>query len=90
MKRLKLEHGAVEVDSTPRRLVVRVADVASRQPDTSEKIRGPPGKVQWPYLQSWMVGWRGLDGVDVLKVIYIGDRGDIYIYISRQRGHRPR
>jgi len=45
LKRLKLEHGAIEVDSTPRRVVVRAAAVAGRQPDTDEKIRGPPAKV---------------------------------------------
>jgi glycyl-tRNA synthetase beta subunit len=45
LKRLRLDHGAIEVDSTPRRLVVRAANVAARQPDTNEKIRGPPAKV---------------------------------------------
>ena len=34
------------MDSTPRRLMVHVADVAGQQPDLTEKLRGPPAKVQ--------------------------------------------
>ena len=48
LKRLKLEHGAIVVDSTPRRLVVRASAVAGRQPDTDERLRGPPAKVICP------------------------------------------
>ena len=50
LKRLKLEHGPIAVYSTPRRLVVRAAAVAGRQPDTDERLRGPPAKVVCPSL----------------------------------------
>ena len=50
LKRLKLEHGSIAVYSTPRRLVVRAAAVAGRQPDTDERLRGPPAKVTRPRL----------------------------------------
>ena len=37
----RLEHGAVEVHATPRRLVALVADVAPREPDAERFVRGP-------------------------------------------------
>ncbi|MCP9801109.1 glycine--tRNA ligase subunit beta [Synechococcus sp. RedBA-s] len=39
----RLPHGLVEVTSTPRRLVVRVADLPLRQEDLAEERKGPPG-----------------------------------------------
>ncbi|MGQ9515872.1 MAG: glycine--tRNA ligase subunit beta [Anaerolineae bacterium] len=41
----RLRHGAVRVTGTPRRLVVYVEDVAPRQPDEEEEIKGPPAQV---------------------------------------------
>ena len=37
----RIDHGAVEVRGTPRRIVATVADVAPRQPDRSVTVRGP-------------------------------------------------
>jgi glycyl-tRNA synthetase beta chain len=37
-----LEHGAVDWFATPRRLAVRVASLAARQPDETVEHRGPP------------------------------------------------
>ena len=37
----RLEHGAIGVDGTPRRIVVTVADVAAREPDSTEYRKGP-------------------------------------------------
>ncbi len=45
LKTLRLEHGGISVQGTPRRLAVMVADLSPRQPDTSERLRGPPCKV---------------------------------------------
>ncbi len=39
---LSLEHGQVHVHATPRRLVVSIADLSSRQPDRSDLVKGPP------------------------------------------------
>ena len=41
----RLEHGDVEVYSTPRRLTVMVRDLAARQPDREVEIKGPPANV---------------------------------------------
>jgi len=39
---LRLDHGAVRVEGTPRRLVVGVEGVAPRQPDREVTVKGPP------------------------------------------------
>ena len=38
----RLEAGAIRTDATPRRLVLRIADLAERQPDSEELATGPP------------------------------------------------
>ena len=42
---LRLEHGAMQVIGTPRRLVVFVEDVAPRQRDIEQEVKGPPAKI---------------------------------------------
>ncbi len=41
---LRLEHGAVSIQGTPRRLVVYIEDLASRQDDLEQVIKGPPAE----------------------------------------------
>ena len=38
----RLEHGEVRTWGTPRRLAIMVADVALRQPDLEQEVKGPP------------------------------------------------
>jgi glycyl-tRNA synthetase len=42
---LRLEHGAIEVKGTPRRLAVMVDNLAPRQADEEVVVKGPPAKV---------------------------------------------
>ncbi|MBN1304845.1 MAG: glycine--tRNA ligase subunit beta [Anaerolineales bacterium] len=44
LEELRLEHGAIRVDATPRRLVVQAADLSPRQPDREELVKGPPAE----------------------------------------------
>ena len=46
LKKLKLSHGQVKVESTPRRLAVIVENVQAKQEDAEERVRGPPAKVR--------------------------------------------
>lgn len=52
LKKLRLEHGAVRVEGTPRRLAVLVSDLVPRQPDVEEAVKGPPAKVGQGFLPS--------------------------------------
>lgn len=47
LKEARLVHDGVQVFSTPRRLVVLVHNLASRQTPLEEKIRGPPVKIAY-------------------------------------------
>jgi glycyl-tRNA synthetase len=42
LKELRLAHGEVSISGTPRRLVVYVKDLAPRQPDLEQAVKGPP------------------------------------------------
>ncbi|HFC09844.1 MAG TPA: glycine--tRNA ligase subunit beta [Chloroflexi bacterium] len=42
LERLRLAHGEVRILGTPRRLVVHVRDLAPRQPDREQVVKGPP------------------------------------------------
>jgi glycyl-tRNA synthetase len=44
LKALNLEHGAIQVLGTPRRLVAQVAQLAARQADRDEVVKGPPAE----------------------------------------------
>jgi len=39
---LRLAYGSIQVLGTPRRLVVYIEDLAARQPDLSQEVKGPP------------------------------------------------
>lgn len=41
----RISHGAVQTFGTPRRLVIRVDDVADRQPSITEDVLGPPERI---------------------------------------------
>jgi glycyl-tRNA synthetase len=47
---LRLEHGKVEVMGTPRRLVVFVGDLAIRQSDVEQVVKGPPAQQAYDSL----------------------------------------
>ena len=42
LKELSLEHGAVKIEGTPRRLVIFVDSLSPRQPDREDLVKGPP------------------------------------------------
>jgi glycyl-tRNA synthetase len=42
---LRLDHGLIRVTGTPRRLVVCIEDLAPRQRDVEQVIKGPPAKI---------------------------------------------
>ncbi len=44
LEELRLEHGAVRVFGTPRRLVVAVAELSPTQPDRTQVVKGPPAE----------------------------------------------
>ncbi len=45
LEEARLEHGAIHIWGTPRRLVVFVEGMASRQPDEERIVKGPPARI---------------------------------------------
>jgi glycyl-tRNA synthetase beta chain len=43
----RLTYGEVTTEGTPRRLVLRVTDLADRQPDREEEVTGPKASIAW-------------------------------------------
>ena len=53
LDRLRLGHGGVRVEGTPRRLAVIVQQLAGRQSSAAERLRGPPAKVRGGGPVTW-------------------------------------
>jgi glycyl-tRNA synthetase len=79
----RLEHGVVTVEATPRRFVLMVEEVAPREPDTSEFVRGPrasaayddagePTRAALGFARGKGVDPSDLETVDVDGVAYVG------------------
>ena len=92
MPTLRLSHGGLQVFGTPRRLVVSVDDLAARQPDLEQVVKGPPaarafdpGRQPTPAAE----GFARSKGVPVadLQVREI-DGGSYVVAVVRQAG-RP-
>ena len=89
---LRLEHGPVHVYGTPRRLTVLVGELAPRQRDKEELVKGPPAKIAFDddgkptrAAQGFARG-RGID-VNSLEVREM-DGGHYAVGVVRQTG-RP-
>jgi len=39
---LRLSHGEIKILGTPRRIIIYIEDLAARQPDLSQEVKGPP------------------------------------------------
>jgi glycyl-tRNA synthetase len=87
---LHLEHGEIKVMGTPRRLVVYVQDLAPKQPDREELVKGPPASRAYSpdgsptkAAQGFARG-KGLS-VDALEVREI-DGGEYVVAAVKEKG----
>jgi glycyl-tRNA synthetase len=95
---LRLEHGPVQIEATPRRLAVMVSDLSPRQSDRQELVKGPPADkaivghassvTDHIYTQA-AIGFAKKNGVDVddLQVREV-DGGKYVVAVVKQTG-RP-
>ncbi|MGF1468215.1 MAG: glycine--tRNA ligase subunit beta [Sandaracinaceae bacterium] len=91
LARRRLGHGAVRALGTPRRLAVRVADVAARQADLSEVVLGPPKAAAFADAgtpRKAAVGFARKLGVEVDQLrLEETDRG-VYVAARREEAGR--
>jgi glycyl-tRNA synthetase len=89
---LHLEHGAISISGTPRRLVVFIESIAPRQPDREELAKGPPAGRAFAddgTPTPAAIGFAKSKGVDVRDLdVREVDGGKYVVAVVRQRG-RP-
>ncbi|CAL8470617.1 g10159 [Coccomyxa elongata] len=92
LERLRLGHGEIMVESTPRRLAVIVQGVDCVQSSIEEKIRGPPAKAAFgPDGQPTkaLAGFAAKNGVSVEDVTREADaKGTEYVWAVRKQQGR--
>jgi glycyl-tRNA synthetase len=89
---LRLAHGEVFVSGTPRRIVVRISDLAPRQRDDESTVKGPPAERAYDAEGAALpaaVGFARKNGVPVEALEVREEGGGRYVYAVVRREGRP-
>ncbi len=89
---LRLDHGPVRVAGTPRRLVVYVKDLAPRQADKEQAVKGPPARAAFDAdgkPTKAALGFARGQGVDVANLQVRDVAGGQYVFAIRRVEGRP-
>lgn len=82
----RIGHGDVTAYATPRRLAVWVQDVADKQEDVSEEVKGPSRKIALDESGQWSkaaLGFARSQGVDPESFTFKELGGVEYIYVTK-------
>jgi glycyl-tRNA synthetase len=88
---LRLDHGAVRVSGTPRRLAVYVEDLAPRQHDEEQTVKGPPARAAFDangQPTKAAEGFARSQGVPVAE-LQVREAGGQYVFAIRRIAGRP-
>lgn len=88
----RIEVGTIHTYATPRRLAVVVDDVAEKQADRSELLRGPAAKIAKQADGSWSkaaMGFARKNGVELDELEIREEKGVAYIYATKQEIGQP-
>ena len=87
---LHLEHGDVRIFSTPRRLVVSIANLSPRQPDREDLVKGPPADKAFDkngIASPAALGFAKKNGVDTKDLQVREENGGKYVFaVVKQKG----
>ncbi|WP_433946101.1 glycine--tRNA ligase subunit beta [Paenibacillus sp. SN-8-1] len=81
-----ITHGEVQAFATPRRLAVLVQEVAEKQEDVHEEVKGPSRKIALDENGQWSkaaLGFARSQGVDPEQFTFKELGGTEYIYVSK-------
>ncbi|GIP20523.1 glycine--tRNA ligase subunit beta [Paenibacillus sp. J22TS3] len=81
-----IAHGEVQAFATPRRLAVLVKDVAEKQEDVHEEVKGPSRKIALGENGEWSkaaLGFARSQGADPSQFTFKEVGGTEYIYVSK-------
>lgn len=82
----RLEYASVETFSTPRRLAVRVTDLADQQEDTEEEVKGPAKKIALDAEGNWSKAAEGFvrgKGLTTDDITFREIKGVEYVYVTK-------
>lgn len=89
---LRLDHGAIKVGGTPRRLVVGVSALAPRQADLVEEVVGPPLKAAYDAAgqpTKAAEGFARSAGVTLAELRQVEQKGEPRLLATRHVAGRP-
>ncbi|GFH31273.1 uncharacterized protein HaLaN_30280, partial [Haematococcus lacustris] len=93
LQQLRLQHGTIRCEATPRRLAVLVADLATAQTSAESQVRGPPWKQAFTASgqpSPALLGFCKKNGVDPAEVTKAADnKGVEYVYACVKEVGRP-
>lgn len=81
-------HGEVQAFATPRRLAILVQDVAEKQEDVNEEVKGPSRKIAQSETGEWSkaaLGFARSQGVDPEQFTFKELGGTEYIYVHKSK-----
>ena len=82
----RLAHAGVEAYATPRRLAVLVRNLADRQADASEEVRGPARRIAQDEQGNWTkaaLGFARSQGVDPSELYFKDTGGAEYVFARK-------
>lgn len=88
----KLTHGEVKTFSTPRRLAVQVFDLAEKQEDVSDHVRGPSKKIAVDEDGNWTKAAEGFtrgQGKTVDDIVFEKEGDEEYVYVDTFQAGQP-
>jgi glycyl-tRNA synthetase len=89
---LRLEHGPVRVEATPRRAAVSIENLSPSQPDREDLVKGPPaGKAFDPsgLALPAAVGFARKNGVNTKDLVIREENGGKYVFAMVKSKGRP-
>jgi glycyl-tRNA synthetase beta chain len=83
----RISIGSIQTFATPRRLALIVTEVADKQSDRTELLRGPAAKIAKTEDGSWSkaaMGFARKNGVELTSLEWREDKGTEYVYAVKQ------
>ncbi len=92
LKDAKLDFGTITKYATPRRLTLLIDDVAAKQADISEDVKGPAKKIAQDSEGNWSkaaIGFTRGQGMTVDDITFKDIKGTEYVYLHKEIAGKP-
>lgn len=88
----QLPFASIKAFSTPRRLAVMVTEIAEKQPDTEEEVKGPAKKIAQDGAGNWSKAAEGFvrgQGLTTDDITFKELKGVEYVYVTKKTKGQP-